>query len=175
MAFTKFLLYQILQVFAEFYTDTHKLPSNVLENTKNIFKILRFFCIVNVWMLNCYQKQQIFQKCSKTLTNTMWHSELFYSMFEETKSRNAVLQKELTEPLKDYLGFRHVFRHSYGYELDWLRLNPLFFRNGWCVAKSKRNLEKFLLVMWYFTSASEQNNLYYVLLLHHVRISFHKK
>lgn len=48
MAFTKFLLYQILQVFAEFYTDTHKLPSNVLENTKNIFKILRFFCIVNV-------------------------------------------------------------------------------------------------------------------------------
>ena len=47
-------------------------------------------------------------------------------MFEETKSRNAVLQKELTEPLKDYLGVRHVFRHSYGYELDWLRLNPLF-------------------------------------------------
>ena len=77
-------------------------------------------------MLNCYQKQQIFQKCGKTLTNTMWHSELFYSMFEETKSRNVVLQKELTEPLKDYLGFRHVFRHSYGYELDWLRLNPLF-------------------------------------------------
>ena len=27
----------------------------------------------------------------KPLTNTMWHSELFYSMFEETKSRNAVL------------------------------------------------------------------------------------
>ena len=62
----------------------------------------------------------------KPLTNTMWHSELFYSMFEETKSRNAVLQKELTEPLKDYLGFRHVFRHSYRYELYWLRLNPLF-------------------------------------------------
>ena len=77
-------------------------------------------------MLNCYQKQQIFQKCGKTLTNTMWHSELFYSMFEETKSRNAVLQKELTEPLKDYLGFRPVFRHFYGYELDWLRLNPLY-------------------------------------------------
>ena len=56
----------------------------------------------------------------------MWHSELFYSMFEETKSRNAVLQKELTEPLKDYLGFRPVFRHFYGYELDWLRLNPLY-------------------------------------------------
>ena len=66
-------------------------------------------------------------------------------MFEETKSRNAVLQKELTEPLKDYLGFRHVFRHSYGYELDWLRLNPLFsgMANVW--QKVKANLEKFLL------------------------------
>ena len=39
----------------------------------------------------------------------MWHSELFYSMFEETKSRNAVLQKELTEPLKDYLGLGMFF------------------------------------------------------------------
>ena len=89
-------------------------------------------------MLNCYQKQQIFQKCGKTLTNTMWHSELFYSMFEETKSRNAVLQKELTEPLKDYLGFRHVFRHSYGYELDWLRLNPLFPEWLMCGKKKKK-------------------------------------
>lgn len=43
MAFTKFLLYQIPQVFAEFYTDTHIIPSYVLENTKNIFKILQFF------------------------------------------------------------------------------------------------------------------------------------
>lgn len=48
MAFTKFLLYQILQVFAEFYTDTHIIPSYVLENTKNIFKILQFCGIENV-------------------------------------------------------------------------------------------------------------------------------
>ena len=81
----------------------------------------------------------------KPLTNTMWHSELFYSMFEETKSRNAVLQRELTEPLKDYLGFRHVFRHSYGYELDWLRLNPLFSGMADVWQKVKADLEKFLL------------------------------
>lgn len=68
-------------------------------------------------------------------------------MFEETKSRNAVLQKELTEPLKDYLGFRHVFRHFYGYELDWLRLNPLFSGMADVWQKVKANLEKFLLVM----------------------------
>lgn len=63
---------------------------------------------------------------NKALTNTMWHSELFHSMFEKTTNRNPVLPKELSNSLKEYLGFRHVFRHSYGYELDWERLNPLF-------------------------------------------------
>lgn len=61
-----------------------------------------------------------------TFTTTMWHSELFHSMFNETEKRKAVLSQDLEESLKDYLGFRHVFRHSYGYELDWERLNPLF-------------------------------------------------
>ena len=60
------------------------------------------------------------------LSGTMWHSELFYSMFEKTENRAAVLPKDMIIPLKEYLGFRHVFRHSYGYELDWERLNPLF-------------------------------------------------
>jgi len=56
----------------------------------------------------------------------MWHSELFHSMFTETEKRKSVLSQDLEEPLKEYLGFRHVFRHSYGYELDWERLNSLF-------------------------------------------------
>ena len=43
MAFTKFLLYQILQVFAEFYTDTHKLPRNVLDKLKIFSKFCDFF------------------------------------------------------------------------------------------------------------------------------------
>ena len=60
------------------------------------------------------------------LTSTMWHSELFHSMFKETEKRKSVLSPDLEESLKEYLGFRHVFRHSYGYELDWERLNPLF-------------------------------------------------
>ena len=65
--------------------------------------------------------------------------------YENLKARKAVLQKELAEPLKDYLGFRHVFRHSYGYELDWERLNPLFSGMSDVWQKVKADLEKFLL------------------------------
>ena len=79
------------------------------------------------------------------LTSTMWHSELLYSMFEETTSRKVVLQKELRDSLKDYLGFRHVFRHSYGYELSWEKLNPLFSEMPNIWQKVKSCLQNFLL------------------------------
>lgn len=81
-------------------------------------------------------------------------------MFEETKSRNPVLQKELTEPLKDYLRFRHVFRHSYEYELDWLRLNPLFSGMADVWQKVKSNLEKFLLESFAPLCGRPHNNIY---------------
>ena len=51
------------------------------------------------------------------------------SKIDSLVSKSSVLLnkcKDLKAPLKEYLGFRHVFRHSYGYELDWERFNPLF-------------------------------------------------
>lgn len=63
----------------------------------------------------------------QTLAGTMWHSDLFKNMFEETKEHKAILPQEIMAPLKEYLGFRHVFRHAYGYDLDWSKLEPLFF------------------------------------------------
>lgn len=71
------------------------------------------------------------------LASGMWHSELFYSMFKQSKNRPAVLPESLLVPLKEYLSFRHVFRHSYGYELDWERLSPLFstIEDNWSKVK----------------------------------------
>ena len=74
----------------------------------------------------------------------MWHSELFHSMFKETENRKSVLSHDLEEPLKEYLGFRHVFRHSYGYELDWERLNPLFSEMPEIWQKIKKSLIEFI-------------------------------
>lgn len=62
----------------------------------------------------------------KTLSGNAWHSELFADMFSKSEKHEPVLPQDLFQPLKEYLGFRHVFRHAYGYELDWQRLKPLF-------------------------------------------------
>lgn len=65
-----------------------------------------------------------------TFSSQRWHKELLDSMFASNENRPAVLTETLHDVLFDYMSFRHVFRHSYGFFLDWTRLQPLFF--GMC-------------------------------------------
>jgi len=54
-----------------------------------------------------------------------WHSDLLSQMALELRGlRPAVLTAELASVLEDYLEFRHFFRHSYGFDLDWDELKP---------------------------------------------------
>jgi hypothetical protein len=54
-----------------------------------------------------------------------WHRELLNQMSLELQGvRPAVLTVELVSVLEDYLEFRHFFRHSYGFDLDWDELKP---------------------------------------------------
>jgi hypothetical protein len=54
-----------------------------------------------------------------------WHKELLKQMTLEIHGvRPAVLTAELASVLEDYLEFRHFFRHSYSFDLDWDELKP---------------------------------------------------
>lgn len=55
-----------------------------------------------------------------------WHSELLDAMFKSTANRKAVLDESQRDQLSDYMGFRHFFRHAYGYHLRWDLAKPLF-------------------------------------------------
>jgi hypothetical protein len=48
-----------------------------------------------------------------------WHRELIRMMAPSTKYRDAILSADILEIIIDYLGFRHYFRHSYDFQLDW--------------------------------------------------------
>jgi predicted nucleotidyltransferase len=55
-----------------------------------------------------------------------WHTLLLRGMETEAIGiRPAVIDHALALRLVDYLRFRHLFRHSYGYELQWEKLRPL--------------------------------------------------
>jgi predicted nucleotidyltransferase len=55
-----------------------------------------------------------------------WHTLLLQRMGQPFGDRRpAVLSLELEEELAEYLRFRHLFRHSYGYDLKWQRVREL--------------------------------------------------
>jgi hypothetical protein len=73
-----------------------------------------------------------------------WHKRLLHTMSLEIKGlRPAVISKELYSDLLKFLGFRHVVRQAYGFQLDMKKLNELekIFLNTW--KRFLREIKKF--------------------------------
>jgi len=54
-----------------------------------------------------------------------WHSELLEAVAHPTDRRSAVISLAMRDRLRGYLGFRHVFRHGYLFQLRWHLMAPL--------------------------------------------------
>jgi len=68
----------------------------------------------------------VFKSIGENIPNDLqWHKKLFEKAFEANEHRTAIFRRECKDKLIEYLSFRHFFRHSYGYDLDWKRLKPL--------------------------------------------------
>lgn len=78
--------------------------------------------------------ENAFVQISRTFENhvvnqTQWHKEVLEKMFLTIpKIRPAVIPTTLKRMLNDLRGFRHVFRHSYDFELDPLLLIQVVIR-----------------------------------------------
>lgn len=53
-----------------------------------------------------------------------WHARLVDALIARPGA-SGLLDGELAATLKDYMRFRHFFRHSYTFELDWAKMRPL--------------------------------------------------
>jgi predicted nucleotidyltransferase len=75
--------------------------------------------------------ERIFERIAVTLDGGFpagenWHTFLLQQMeIEYPGKRSAVINHELALQLLDYLRFRHLYRHTYGYELLWEKCRPL--------------------------------------------------
>lgn len=59
-------------------------------------------------------------------TGYSWHTLLLQRMGQPFGSRRpAVIDRALENELANYLRFRHLFRHTYGYDLEWRRIREL--------------------------------------------------
>ena len=73
-----------------------------------------------------------------------WHKALLRRIASEVKGlRPAVLSGDTVERLLPYMGFRHFFRHSYTFEIDWEKLKPLAMNARSVFEDFKRELKEF--------------------------------
>jgi hypothetical protein len=59
------------------------------------------------------------------LNSNKWHMELLEKAFVSEKNRRSIFSNELQNKLEEYLKFRHFVRHSYGFQLEWERMEVL--------------------------------------------------
>ena len=75
--------------------------------------------------------EKLFESIAKEVDNRLpmreeWHSELLHQMTLDIPGlRPQVITAKTEKKLREYLGFRHIFRKRYGFELDWQKLKKL--------------------------------------------------
>lgn len=86
--------------------------------------------------------ENIFVLIAKTLdfdfkSSSQWHRNLIDFMFAQPNFLQANLRQQTTE----YMGFRHFFRHTYGYTIKWEKCSHLFFEMNdfWSKVKTSIN------------------------------------
>ena len=84
----------------------------------------------------------IFKYYNETLPNGIkWHIELLDKAFVSNGERKEIFSIELQKPLEEYLRFRHFVRHSYGFQLEWSRMEDMIneVENLWKTIKESIN------------------------------------
>lgn len=111
---------ELLKSYSDLLKQTQTQTPNLVEITALASVLHSFYNGLENIFLTIAKK--IDQKVPET---THWHRDLLTQMTETTSKREQVLTTELANRLADYLGFRHFYRHSYSFFLEWDELEKL--------------------------------------------------
>jgi hypothetical protein len=92
--------------------------------------------------------ENIFKRVALELREDMpegasWHQALLEQMAKPGTRRPVVISPDLLESLKEYLAFRHVFRHAYPFQLTWANMSHLVKNSGDIFARLEKELDTF--------------------------------
>ena len=73
-----------------------------------------------------------------------WHIELLSKAFLSEENRKQIFVIDLQNNLEEYLKFRHFVRHTYGFQLEWERMEDLIKGIDKCWKTAKENLNNFI-------------------------------
>ncbi len=119
----KFEIDQINQLFnsyADLLEHSQKSAPNLVELTAIATILHSFYNGI----------ENIFLSITKGLNEEVpkgpqWHRDLLVRMTQQTSKRNHIISVDLAQKLEEYLGFRHFYRHSYSFFLEWEEIEKL--------------------------------------------------
>ena len=97
--------------------------------------------------------EMIFEDIAKEIDRRMpageeWHSELLHQMtLDITGLRPSVISNTTDKKLREYLGFRHLFRKRYGFKLDWEKMKRLLIRIPQVLSDLEKEFDTFFKIM----------------------------
>ena len=137
-----FEIEQIDQLFSS-YAD---LLERVKTNTPNLVEVTALASVLHSFYNGL---ENIFLSIAKGIdadvpAGFQWYRDLLNRMTESTANRKIVLSDEMAQRLTDYLGFRHFYRHSYSFFLDWDELEKLIMPVTEVWGQAKGELQVFV-------------------------------
>ncbi len=93
--------------------------------------------------------ENIFKLIAKNVDDSLpigsnWHKKVLTQMNDQTESRGKVISDELLDDILRYLAFRHFYRHSYSFVLDWKEMEGLIVDLPDVQNRFKKEIERFL-------------------------------
>ena len=93
--------------------------------------------------------ENIFKRISQQIDGKFeksdsWHIDLLENMIESTSKRPSILTPAVKRKLRFYLGFRHVFRSHYSYDLNWQKMKPLVLETEDTLHAVETEIEEFI-------------------------------
>lgn len=86
----------------------------------------------------------------RILMGEEWHTELLHQMTLDIPGlRPPVISSNTEKKLREYLGFRHLFRKRYGFELDWEKMKRLLLKIPQVLLQLEKEIEIFFKTIYY--------------------------
>ena len=73
-----------------------------------------------------------------------WHKKLLIQMQEENDKRNQVISGDIEDELVELLAFRHFYRHSYSFSLDWEEMKTMVLNLFETWEKFQEDINRFI-------------------------------
>jgi HepT-like protein len=135
-------LAQLQRLMNEF-AELRKKVKHTNPDTIELVALAGFLHTFYTGVENIFKRVEV-QLDKKMSDGAFWHSQLLERMAQPSANHPPVISEKMRDMLRQYLNFRHVFRHAYSFELQWTKMAPLISESSNTFQLLEADLKRFI-------------------------------